>query len=535
MLNMVCVFLGLSFGQNLLLAQDEASMGQNMIEDVDAVQGELGNADVPLTRQQWMEILEQNAAFNDESNLLEEVRFQGFWGWRQQWTSPSNSGWNAKLDIESKGAHLRYRQVNRSQGISGRGGFLVYNYSSLTVGVGDFGLNHGFGLLKAGPGRGSYLAADSRLGPKRQGVRRWAGGYDTGAVRGGTVHWSIGDKWDALLVFGSVHNPEKGEDSTLLQEKMIRLGSITNSGHQWGVLVAASGKNRGMSLTGSAKGHGLHGSFEVAGWQAAEEVKPAFAWAMEVGLESRKNWVLEGIVVATDGAGIFTGGHLPYIPAGEDGRGWFLRTGRRVSGKGRLLLVIGKMGHRTPTGTGQRHQSTLLDLQGRWLPKSGIEISGRWRRRQRKSETWSPIYPWQAPHLAGQELRSVLTCQLSCKFQPLTTRVMARLYQQGKDADWGTRSLITISATYWLSSCYAVQGSNTTSWGDPIDLVSALSPMAGLVLPRHWGSWSEETTFGFRFEWNFLQCRLGCSRRVPENRMTQNNQISIWANGSIHW
>ncbi len=532
-LGLGCILLINVFQPDRSFAQDVTNTGTNMIEDVDEVQGELSNADVPLTQLQWLEILESNTVANGQSGLPATDRFEGYVGWRQQWTSLTNGSWTARMNLEAMGVHLRLRQIHRSQGISESGGFFVYTNSNLSVGVGDFGINHGFGLLKTGPGRGAYLAADSKLGLKGQGVRRWAGGYDSGAVRGGTVQWKS-HYWDALVVIGSVRATGETETSFGLQEKMIRLGGHAKD-NQWGVLVASSGKDMGVSLTGSKTGKRLHGSVEVAGWKAGQEVQPAFAWAMEVGLEPLKNWILEGIVVATDGAGIFTGGHLPYIPAGEDGRGWFLRTGRRISRKGQLLLVVGKMGHRTPTGTGQRHQSTLLDLQGRWLPQAGIEISGRWRRRQRKSEKWSAIYPWQPPHLAAQELRSVLTCQINCKFNPVTTRIMARLYQQGKNAAWGTRSLITFSVVYWLDSSSAIQGSNTTSWGDPIDLVSALSPMAGLVLPRHWGSWREETTLGFRFEWGFFQGRLGFSRRVPENYNTDEVQTSIWANGSIRW
>ncbi len=198
-----------------------------------------------------------------------------------------------------------------------------------------------------------------------------------------------------------------------------------------------------------------------------------------------------------------------------------MRGGRRLPGVGQLLLVVGKMKHRTPTGSGERHNTSLLDIQGRWLPRTGVEITGRWRRRNRQSETWSLIYPWQAPHVDDQELRSVLSGQINLKFHPLSTRVLARIYQQGKDAEWGTRSLITVSATYWLGPMTALQGSSTTSWGDPIDLVSAISPMAGLVLPRHWGSWHEETTLGLRLGWKSIHGRFGYSRRLPENWSTQ--------------
>jgi len=182
-----------------------------------------------------------------------------------------------------------------------------------------------------------------------------------------------------------------------------------------------------------------------------------------------------------------------------------------------LVIVSGKMKHRTTSGTGQRHLTTLLDIQSRWLPKRRVEITGRWRRRQRRSESWSAVYPWQAPSVASQELKSVLTGQIKFKFSPLVTRVMGRLYQQGKDASWGTRSMVSLSATYALGPSLTLQGSNTTAWGDPIDLVSAISPVSGIVLPRHWGKWREETTLGLRAAWKVFQGRFGYSLRIPEN------------------
>jgi hypothetical protein len=530
----VTMSLLLLFWATSACPQNEQNASSPMVEDIDAVQEVLGSADVPLTRLQLQEILGGAGSSQGKGKPFGPM-LAGYAGWRHQWDRKMGSAWTSRMNFKGNSFNMRLKHTKGNTGVSETAGFMVFEKLHLKMGLGDFGMNHGFGLLKAGPGRGAYLGSDNKFGMKRQGIRPWSGGVDSGALRGGSLQWCKGGKWDVSFVMGQVNGVDKDPLLPKPVEKMLRLGGH-DEGKKWGFLMASSGTDMGFSIAGSSVGSMAHASFEVAGWRAGQvQTIAAFAWALVVGMEPWNNWVTEGVLVATDGTGFFTGGQLPYLPAGEGGRGWFLRGGRKVPGVGHVMLLVGKMKHRTTTGTGQRHNTILLDLQGRWLPRKGLEINARWRRRHRVTEMWSAIYPWQAPFNSGQELRSVLSGQIKWKSGPMTTKFMARHYQQGKDETWGVRSLVSVAAIYRVGKNLAIQGSNTTAWGDPIDLVSALSPMAGLVLPRHWGNWREETTIGIRLSWKKCQVRSGFSLRLPESWHFEKTNTSFWGECQLRW
>ena len=56
----------------------------------------------------------------------------------------------------------------------------------------------------------------------------------------------------------------------------------------------------------------------------------------------------------------------------------------------------------------------------------------------------------------------------------------------------GTRCLVSGRLDH-QGSVWSWRLGHGLAWGEPVDLLGAVNPLPGLVLPRHWGSWQSET------------------------------------------
>jgi len=99
----------------------------------------------------------------------------------------------------------------------------------------------------------------------------------------------------------------------------------------------------------------------------------------------------------------------------------------------------------------------------------------------------------------------------------------------------GRRSLFNLSARYGLSPNWKLRGAWVTAWGDPVDLVSAIVPVTGMVLPRHWGAWRSEMVLGG--EWRHRRARVQAagSWRQPEARDQLPAVLTLWLEAGIRW
>ena len=71
------------------------------------------------------------------------------------------------------------------------------------------------------------------------------------------------------------------------------------------------------------------------------------------------------------------------------------------------------------------------------------------------------------------------------------------------------------------------------AWGEDVDLVSAIVPFGGLVLPRHWGKWRSETGLGLEHSRRTWSWRLAAGIRRPEQG--RGEVQDTWLRSAVEW
>jgi hypothetical protein len=186
-------------------------------------------------------------------------------------------------------------------------------------------------------------------------------------------------------------------------------------------------------------------------------------------------------------------------------------------------------------GSRSREEKTLIDLQaGKKLSKQ-VEMAIRYRSTDLGTWGWSERYPWQPPRTAGFQRRTIISAQVILKQPRLKARLMVRSYGLGKEVDDGRRSLVSLTGGYVLGKAWKLRGSWVTAWGDPVDLVSAVSPLTGMVLPRHWGRWRSETVLGLEWAFGGVRIQAAGSLRNPEQGGGERIAHTVWVEAGARW
>jgi hypothetical protein len=89
----------------------------------------------------------------------------------------------------------------------------------------------------------------------------------------------------------------------------------------------------------------------------------------------------------------------------------------------------------------------------------------------------------------------------------------------------GLRTLV--SATVIRRGRLGWRVGHALAWGRPVDLVSVINPVPGLVMPRHWGNWLGETHAGLGLRSRSWEFWGACSWRQPVEATGQ-DRIQVW-------
>jgi hypothetical protein len=73
------------------------------------------------------------------------------------------------------------------------------------------------------------------------------------------------------------------------------------------------------------------------------------------------------------------------------------------------------------------------------------------------------------------------------------------------------------------------------AWGGDADLVSAIVPFGGMILPRHWGHWRSEAVLGAEWRARGLRVRAALSMREPVDLYQAAAPQVIWVEGQWVW
>jgi hypothetical protein len=97
----------------------------------------------------------------------------------------------------------------------------------------------------------------------------------------------------------------------------------------------------------------------------------------------------------------------------------------------------------------------------------------------------------------------------------------------------GRRSLLAVELRWRPAGALAIRCGRCVAWGDPVDLVTALSPLPGRLVPRHWGAWREELWTGVT--WGDRRASLAAAVHLRRPRIPAPDGIEAQAAARWRW
>ncbi len=501
------------------------------LEEVEEAVRVLSDAGVPPTREELARFLAEadksgphgrRAGFLFPIQVSARVRVGHF-----QYEGLDHYG---KLTLETRWLRLRARVRKYRSGRRETTGTIEAGAGPIELRVGELGMIQGHGLLIGAPGRGSSLTADSGFSPRVERLVTWLGTADPRALSGFGGRVMLGN-WSLRVMNGG---PANSAGSPGANKSVVQLGGIQKD---WRISVAGLAGNleRGLSIAGGMRNKPIYGSFETMVWQVAPWVPPTGAAVLQVGWKPAKGSGIEGMLGYADLTQTPGLASRPAVLPGWDGRGLALRGYTRTS-SGAVLRAMVHMGRNLDrVGSRSRKVKTLIDLQAGKKLSRQVELAVRYRSTDLKASQWSERYPWQPPRATGSQRRTIISAQVVMEQTRLRARLMVRSYGLDKEVDNGRRSLISLTGRYVLGKAWKFRGAWVTAWGDPVDLVSAISPLTGMVLPRHWGRWRSETVMGLEWVYGGVRVQAAGSLRNPEPGGGETIVHTVWVEAGFRW
>lgn len=501
------------------------------LEEVEEALRVLAEAGVPPTREELARFLEAAENANAHQSVpgfpfpvqgLARVRLGHF-----QYEGMDHYG---KFALEASWLRVRARVREYRSGLRETTGIIEVGGDRVEIRVGELGLSHGHGLLIGSPGRGSSLAADTGFAFRRERLVSWLGSADPRALSGFGGKARLGTLRIRVLHGGS-------GQSAGGQAPRTSVVQVASHGEDWRISVAGLAGNleKGASLAGGLMKKPLSGSFETVVWQVAPGIPPTGVGILHVGWSPARGSGLEGQLGYADLAQAPGLASRPSVLSGWDGRGFALRGFTRT-GSGVVLRALVHLGrHLDRTGSRSRKEKTLIDIQAGKKLSPRIDLAVRYRSTDLRAWEWSERYPWQPPRAASSLRRTIISAQVVFEQPRLRGRLLVRSYGLDKEIGNGRRSLISLTGRYAVGKAWKLRGTWVTAWGDPVDLVSAISPLTGMVLPRHWGHWRSETLLGLEWVRGGVRIQAAGSLRHPESESGERTVETLWAEAGIRW
>lgn len=365
---------------------------------------------------------------------------------------------------------------------------------------GHLGLRHGYGLALGDAARRGSLAADQRFGGQAGGLvpRTAAGSGEAGTQAG--ISCGAGP-WEADVLAAA------GPGPVSWAVRVARGGG----GGQLSVLAVTDTLSERASLAGVMARDNLD-----AGWEAL--VARPHAGAATLAVVTHLGWqVMPGLrlELASGLAQGTTRAAVPVLPTGAD-RGWALRLAWSERGIGALEILAHGADTAPASTVALRRQVGILEAAWERRVGPGLSAFARCRRAARSDQVWSERAPWLPPTLEPAAARTLLHAGMEADDGSRRASLHWRSFTSEGTATTGNRQAISATAARHWRSGWSLWADATSAWGDPVDLVRGLSPVPGLVLPRHWGAWRSEVLLGMGRKWGSLQVHLALARRLPD-------------------
>ncbi len=468
-----------------------------------------------------------------EADMVQEVtpswkkkRSEGFTG--GQWDSRVAISELGRMDslnrlkIKSPYFSARGRWQNTREGETIQALSAALNFGSLQIRAGGLGLTAGYGLLLSSPGRSGGLAAGQALQPQRNRLKGWATAPDNRSSLGMGFSWAPRG-WSIMGLHG--RQDEAREGTTI---KAVCVGK-TLGRFNVGTAVMEMAGQRGLSLSGGFSEGGRHLGFEWALWGRKGQSTKQGVWLVSLNTPLMWGAVLGVQWAASNGSAGPVMGVRPWVLDAWAGAGWAVRLSTRKLKSWRLKLLWAQSRGHDWVGAHQSQSKQFIDILVLGKPWLQGELSLRWHQRIRCWEAWSEDHPWLPPALVKEDERQGFT--LRWKFvNPgrVWTYSLRSLGRQGATTN-GRRTLFSVRHRRTLAGKTSFLVSFQTAWGAAVDLVTASSPMRGVLLPRHWGHWSSEISAGLEFPLWGMKLMAAVARREPAAGEDRQPDVGIWA------
>jgi len=390
----------------------------------------------------------------------------------------------------------------------------------------------GYGLLCGAPGRGQSLTADSGLGPRTDRMVTWLGPPDSRAVRGIGLQ-ARNRSWRLRGMSGRrTASPAGAPLADHLSAVQLGYGGASL---RISAACLREYRSLGASLAGGWNRGEFSGDFETLAWRQEPNIPVTGAAVLRLRWRLGRAAGLEGQWGFADlpsGPGLAS---RPQVLPGWSGQGTVLRGFIRGGPGLEVRALIHLAQHLDRVGVRNKYRKVLADLQvyKKWGPR--FDLAVRYRGTGTQGWSWSPRYPWLPPEAGRQQKKSILSVQFNGRWSGLQGGFLVRTYGLDSLSGSGRRSLVKLSARFSPAGNLKLRGAWVTAWGDPVDLVSAIVPVAGMVLPRHWGTWRSETVLGA--EWSARRARLqgAGSWRQPEGLDRVGALLTVWLEAGYTW
>jgi len=512
----------------LLNAARGQTAGEAELEDVAGALDELDAAEAPVSTAELAELLTESPTGGNHGVLL------GRSGWSDE------HGWDHTLRLRLSARRLAVKgrlRRDREQDVT-LAGAVIYGTERWRLAAGTLGISHGFGLLVAGPGRGRSLTADGGLGTRSRGLVPWAGSDGPQVVRGVGAVGSWG-AWRTEVVSG-----HRGSAAAAMRPTTV--AQVTGGGARWqlAATVLTDPAESGLSLAGQVRRRRGDVSWEAA-WRRPVGSSSALAATLaQAGWRPHRALRLEVL------SGWADQGPRPVLAQKHPLYGGWAGQGVAVRGAWRAATGVGLkvLVHRgrplDEVSAGRRKLRTLIDTQLHRTWPAGWVAAFRWRQVEEETAAWSTRFPWLPPTVTRRDSRRVVSLKAGWHGVPGRAQVLWRRLnlartQQGVGGEsGGSRSLMTLAGRLAVGRAVIVRATWTTSWGAPVDLVSAVVPFGGFVLPRHWGHWRSEQLLAVEWQAGAGQGQIAISRRLPDPSGEPDNggqNWTAWFQGAWNW
>lgn len=438
------------------------------------------------------------------------------------------SVWQGRVRLALHGLNLRAKV--RQGGVSSSAGAVALGWQGhgWQVRTGGMGFSAGYGLLLADAGRRGGLAAGSSFATPRVRLRGWSSSPEERSVFGVGLQGCLGS-WCLTVMQGAPgqNRPGSGYAALALERRADRVS--------WALSGVQAQGLRGLSFSGLGQGGGLRLGWELSGRQDSPETPVAMAWLVGGRWDPLRALRAEiQVAGSTCEQGPWTGTR-PALLKVWGGGGWAARLKASLGRKLKVALLLAQSRGSRMESQARRYGQDTGEVMVHAHPASGWTLRFRGRSRRERKWAWSAEHPWLPAELVDESPLQGLLVQVEQRRSGGWWRMAWRRLEKGSGRERERRSLLEWKGRRLFGPGWSLTLHQMWAWGQDVDLVTAITPVPGMVRPRHWGKWAEETVLAVARERGKLLLAVGLSRRIAGRESGLQNDHSIWLHAKVFW